>query len=90
MGKKFDNEIGQEAAATYEASLSFISAAEPPAAKKEKSNTEFTIKPREKKSERLQSLLTKSNMKYLNETAKRLNVSRNELLNCLIEEFRNK
>ena len=91
MGKKFENELGHEAAATYEASLAFISAAEPPAAKKEKKNNEeFTIKLREKRTERLQALLTKDNMKYLIETAKKCNVSRNELLNCLIEEFRNK
>lgn len=91
MGKNFNDKMGNEAAATYETALSFISAAEPPAVKKEKkSNTEFTIKLREKRSERLQALLTKENMKYLNETAKKLNVSRNELLNCLIEEFRNR
>ena len=90
--KNFDGTLEEEAAA-FSAALTFISESEPPAVRGDRTQQEPPepiIKPRAKRSERLQALLTKDNLDYLNRKSKELGVSRNELLNCLLENIRAK
>lgn len=92
MARKNFSGMLEEEADAFNAALSFISNEEdaPAEDRTQAEPHEPIIRPRAKRSERLQALLTKDNLDYLNRKAKELNVSRNELLNCLLENIRAK
>lgn len=92
MGKKFNEEGSGKFAVEIEPYIAYMSSpAEPPAVMDEElelieEDIERRLKPREKRSQHVQLLLTKRLFDDLTETAARYNISRNDLINTLLED----
>lgn len=92
MGKNFKEAGSEKIAAANEPYMAYMSTpSEPPAVMDEElkmieEDIELRLKPREKRSEHVQLLLTKRLFKELTVTAASYNISRNDLINTLLED----